>query len=430
MNFAEIITQPQSLSVGDEVRVLAPISLYQDLGSFLSATENLRPVLRPFSSELCEIVVDLGREILRLPILKRDTGAVALAFWMRNANVERIRDSFFSHHLLNDQVLIVPVGRVFHLAPANVDTIFLYSWVLSFLCGNVNIVRLSSVLSPVCEGLLESIEVVMGRHAIFREQNLFMTCTHGSRAIAQCSMWCSHRVIWGGDNSIAQIRPTPIPTHASERVFGTKYSYAVICSEKILGGSDGEVEVVSQALFNDIFQFNQRACSSPHLIFWIGDPVMNELAIKKLEGALLAVVQNRKYESTISEVVQRFSQACSISSESSSKVNWHGGVFTSVVQSQISPGEEKGSCGGGFVRHVSICTVDELSRYVSPSDQTVTYYGLNDDQLQVVAEACGTMGVDRVVPVGQALDFSPIWDGFDLIGDLIRRVQVIRNRVY
>jgi hypothetical protein len=31
-------------------------------------------------------------------------------------------------------------------------------------------------------------------------------------------------------------------------------------------------------------------------------------------------------------------------------------------------------------------------------------------------------GIDRVVRVGQALDFSPTWDGYDLLSELSRLV--------
>jgi len=33
-------------------------------------------------------------------------------------------------------------------------------------------------------------------------------------------------------------------------------------------------------------------------------------------------------------------------------------------------------------------------------------------------------GIDRIVPVGQALDFSPLWDGYVLFSELTRRVTV------
>jgi len=34
-------------------------------------------------------------------------------------------------------------------------------------------------------------------------------------------------------------------------------------------------------------------------------------------------------------------------------------------------------------------------------------------------------GVDRVVPIGQALSFSNIWDGHDLLREFCREIEII-----
>ena len=34
-------------------------------------------------------------------------------------------------------------------------------------------------------------------------------------------------------------------------------------------------------------------------------------------------------------------------------------------------------------------------------------------------------GIDRVVPVGEALQFSPDWDGYELLTQLARKVVVL-----
>ena len=36
----------------------------------------------------------------------------------------------------------------------------------------------------------------------------------------------------------------------------------------------------------------------------------------------------------------------------------------------------------------------------------------------------GARGLDRVVPIGEALAFDTVWDGFDLVDDMLRRVRV------
>jgi hypothetical protein len=36
----------------------------------------------------------------------------------------------------------------------------------------------------------------------------------------------------------------------------------------------------------------------------------------------------------------------------------------------------------------------------------------------------GLRGIDRVVPVGQALDMDIVWDGYDIIGSLSRLITI------
>ena len=42
---------------------------------------------------------------------------------------------------------------------------------------------------------------------------------------------------------------------------------------------------------------------------------------------------------------------------------------------------------------------------------------------QFVRDLCGR-GVDRIVPIGAALNFDPAWDGYDLFVELTRQVSV------
>ena len=60
---------------------------------------------------------------------------------MRRAELVRLASDFGAQG--SDEVLLMPWNRV-PRAAANVDTLFVYSLVLSLLAGNRNIVRLSS----------------------------------------------------------------------------------------------------------------------------------------------------------------------------------------------------------------------------------------------------------------------------------------------
>ena len=46
--------------------------------------------------------------------------------------------------------------------------------------------------------------------------------------------------------------------------------------------------------------------------------------------------------------------------------------------------------------------------------QTVTYFGIEPQKILETIINSKIKGVDRIVPVGKALDFDLIWDGYDL----------------
>ena len=89
-----------------------------------------------------------------------------------------------------------------------------------------------------------------------------------------------------------------------------------------------------------------------------------------------------------------------------------------------SRAEPSEACGAGLLTHASCGSVDEVARALRADHQTITYFGLSDAERGALAREAGRAGVDRVVPVGRALDFGTIWDGYALWSDLTRTVVV------
>jgi hypothetical protein len=85
---------------------------------------------------------------------------------------------------------------------------------------------------------------------------------------------------------------------------------------------------------------------------------------------------------------------------------------------------DKDVCGGGLFRHLPIGQLSEVLGFVDEGDQTVTHWGLDRESLREFAAQAGSRGLDRLVPIGQALAFDVVWDGFHLIDDMLRRVRV------
>ena len=62
--------------------------------------------------------------------------------------------------------------------------------------------------------------------------------------------------------------------------------------------------------------------------------------------------------------------------------------------------------------------------YVTKKCQTVTYFGLNKKQIESFVLKNNLFGIDRVVPIGKALDINLVWDGYDVIDSLSRTITL------
>lgn len=82
----------------------------------------------------------------------------------------------------------------------------------------------------------------------------------------------------------------------------------------------------------------------------------------------------------------------------------------------------RGSCG--YFYEYDLKEYGEILPVLTEKFQTVTYYGIDPNELRDFILSEGVRGIDRIVPVGKALEIDVIWDGYDVIGMLSRIVEV------
>jgi hypothetical protein len=401
--------------------VLAPADDAAGLTAFLDATRS--GSAEPFAEPRMHTLARLSAALLADPVLRHDPASVSVAYWLRRAQLARLAQEHGRRAAAEPDVVRVPVGRVLHLAPANVDTLFIYSWALAYLCGNASVVRLSQESSAIVDALLGVIDSVASDDVELRSSNRFITYGHDDAITGALSAWCAHRVIWGGDQTVSAIRPIPLPSHASERVFGSKYSLAAIDAERYRAAPEEQRARLAAGFFNDLFWFDQMACSSPHVVFWIGMPEAAAVAAQDFERALQAEVARRQFRPTVSSAVHRRTYAFGLAASSDVSVTLEHPGFVGVhVHDRTTL--DKDVCGGGLFRHVAVPQLSELLEFIDEGDQTLTHWGLGDDALRAFSLDAGSRGLDRLVPIGEALAFDVVWDGFHLIDDMLRRVRV------
>ena len=84
------------------------------------------------------------------------------------------------------------------------------------------------------------------------------------------------------------------------------------------------------------------------------------------------------------------------------------------------------SCGGGYFYSKEVEDLSQLKNLSIPKVQTITHFGLNNNQITDLSELSLGEGIDRIVKLGNALKFDYIWDGYNLVKELSRSVYIER----
>lgn len=325
--------------------------------------------------------------------------------------------------------LRAPRGLAFHVTPGNVDTQFLYSWLLSLLAGNANVVRISSKLSPETVGVIHDVAALAKApdFARIRRANRVVSFGHDKGVLDALSGACDVRVLWGGDEAITRLRESPLRPDAKEIAFPDRFSLCVIGAAGFLAQGDTEKKRVARDFVTDVWVFDQMACSSPKAIVWLGD----EAAVRAASEALFALV-GAELERTGARVAlvtaiekMRFGMGA-LADGRARRVRRLSNELVVLDADALEP-LRSASWGGGLVVCVRASRAADLEALVHASDQTLTYAGLGAADVDALSDVARRRGFCRVVPVGRALAFGRVWDGMDLLGELTRLVVVERR---
>ena len=392
--------------------------------SLIADVARTKHAVRPFDPGTMDLCAALSERFMRL---REHPEVVALGFWMRPAAITRMRADFEASIPPNQ--LAVPRGLAFQVTPANVDTLFVYSWVLSLLVGNANIIRLSSNSTPVRTRMLEAIATVlrdatMAEHA---QRNRFVLTDHDETTLRVLSAGCDVRVVWGGDATVEHFRRFPIPVRGRDVVFPDRHSLAVLDAAAVAALDEAALASLAERFFDDAFWFDQGACSSPRLLLWRAarDADDTERAVRRFHDAVLETTRRRGYTVETGMALNKMVFASDVAARfegvriesTSNEATW--------VRLVSVDDYDRENCGGGlFFEVVSHDLAMDLSGLVASRDQTVTTFGLAREELRGLAQRINGRGVDRFVPVGRALAFDETWDGSDLLAEFSRRVVV------
>lgn len=376
----------------------------------------------PFDPRTMDFLVDLSAEILHDPNVRRQEASAAFGFWCRKAHLETLAQRHAA------PLPRLGRGLVFHLAPSNVPVLFAYTMAIGLLAGNANVVRLSSRRAEGERALLELLNRVLDRpeHEAVRNRTALIAYNRDDSTTAAYCAQCDARVVWGGDATVAAVRAMPMPPHAVELVFPDRWSLAVFSQAAFTVLSDDERAALAHRFYNDTYQMDQNACSSPQLVLWLEDGGSPDC--RKLWWEAVAAEAEERYPFGAFQAARKLESLCkyamTMTEPPIAAVKRYRGNRLHVAElEQVPTNPEQLRGGFGLFFESTITGLEELLPSLSPKVQTLVCGGLDCGAVARFLTEHRARGVDRVVSLGQALEIDTIWDGKDLIAGLSRMIS-------
>ncbi len=394
--------------------------IYNKNIEYLSGDSNfdLSPEL-PFSKQSCDFLGDLSKQLDNSKYLKEYPDIKTLAFWCRKKNILSIKEKFKTTEPR------IGLGLLFHITPSNIPTNFAYSLIFGLLNGNSNIVRVPSkkfkqidiICSCINELTKKKYKSLKKRITVVRYKS------ENENFTGEISKICNARLIWGGDKTIMNVRKIPLNQKALDISFADRYSLSVINLKKIKAVSDSEINRLIEKFYNDTFVVDQNACSSPHLIIWLGN---DNVKIRNNFWNKLQKLVSKKYFLPETGSIEKYSQLCSNAINLKNFQNhkiYNNSIYTVLLKS-LDKNTHNLRGKWGYFYEYNAKNLEEIKEYVNSRYQTLTYFGLDKSFLREFVIKNNLKGIDRIVPIGQALDISFFWDGYDLNKILTRMIDI------
>lgn len=375
----------------------------------------------PFDIEILDFLNDLSRELIQNREAKAFPDVITLGFWLRKSSIIKMKERL----LRENGYAKIGRGVAFHIAPSNVPVNYAYSLFAGLICGNANVVRIPTKDFPQVSIINSVIKKVLEKHEKIKPYIALVRYTRDRAVNDILSSLCDTRIIWGGDATISDIRKSSLKPRATEIAFADRYSLAIIDSEYYLKASCNEkyIECVASDFYNDTYLSDQNACTSPCVVVWTGGR-KNEA--KNLFWRELHELAKKKYTFQHIQGVDKMSQEYIASAKGLVDMKENEKKDNFLVRIQVSelPAELMEYRGNsGFFYEYDCDDIMDIRSFCNNSHcQTIGIIG--DAKVVKPLVESGVKGVDRVVPVGHTMDFDLVWDGYNLVEQLTRVIDI------
>ena len=404
----------QSLS-NEEVESLDKVSfLVGDKINILNIKDV--PALQPFDERIIGFLNSLSKQLMANAIAKTYPDVVTLAFWMRKSSMMKQKQRF------SNDTGDIQLGRgvVFHIAPSNVPVNYAYSLITGLVTGNVNIVRVPSKDFPQVSIINKAILETLKDYAEVAKYIYLVRYDRNQDVNALFSALADVRVIWGGDNTISEIRKSPLSPRSSDITFADRYSLAIIDSDMYL--EIDNKNRFAEDFYNDTYLTDQNACTSPRVVIWTGTKINQ--AKEQFWEKLHELVKKKYTFQSIMGVNKLTSSYIYAALHEGVRIEAHEDNFVVRVHvPAVNDTMMEFKDNSGYFYEYDCTDLYALKDLCNNTHcQTIGYLGKKEKILPLLT--AGIKGVDRVVSIGKTMDFDFIWDGYNLYERMTRVISL------
>lgn len=366
----------------------------------------------PFSDNAIDFLDSISKALREDEEGKKYSDIQAFAIWVRKSSVLKMKASYVG---LSNRI---GRGITFHIAPSNMPLLFMFSFAVSLLAGNPNIIRLSSKDSERMPILLHAISRTVKNHPDMKNLIVIVKYGHEKQITDYFSAICRTRMIWGGDMSVKQIRRSELPVSAIDIPFYDRFSLAIIESDGYLAYK--EKERVAERFYNDTYVTDQNACTSPQLVVWAGK---NKEEARRIFWEYVKSIVDKKYDFQSIQAVDKIVAAARIGATGiPGRMIDTDMKLVRIELEELLENLKDYRCPGGYFYEYLCEDLSEIRKVCGTDCQTISYFGLERKDIVNILRKGNCTGVDRIVPIGATMNFGLQWDGYDFIHSLSRIV--------
>ena len=389
---------------------------------FLVGNKEIKKIsLSPYDKEVLDFLGDLSEDLNLTEDIKNYPDIKTFAFFCRNKNLIKLKKNF----LVSSRDIRLGLGLIFHITPSNIPTNFAYSLIFGLLTGNSNIVKVPSRDFKQIDIISKSINKILSKkYKKVKEMIKIVKYKNNESFTKKISSICDARLIWGGDQSIENIRKYNLHASAIDLTFADRYSLCIIDTKKFLKAKYDNLTRIVERFYNDTYVADQNACSSPHMVLWLGKK--SHKAKSKFWEELSKLVE-KKYNLTHDAAIEKYTELCKkiINDKNVKSFRTYTNNVYTVVLKNLNGSLDTYRGKWGFFYEYDIKKLEQIKKYINKKFQTLTYFGVEKVDLKDFIIKNKLQGIDRIVPIGQALDIGFYWDGYD-INNILTRVVDIR----